>query len=49
MKVEQNLGTLQPGKWADLVVLKANPLDDIRNTRQLDSIFIAGRRLAGVP
>jgi imidazolonepropionase-like amidohydrolase len=49
MKLEQNLGTLQPGKWADLVVLKANPLDDIRNTRQLDSIFIAGRRLADVP
>src|SRR5262245_19302962 len=49
MKLDQNLGTLQPGKWADLVVLKANPLDDIRNTRQLDSIFIAGRRLADVP
>jgi len=49
MKLDQNLGTLQPGKWADLVVLKANPLDAIRNTRQLDSIFISGRRLADVP
>ena len=40
-----DLGTLEPGKWADLVVLNANPLDDITNTRQIDSVWIAGRRL----
>ena len=39
------LGTLEPGKWADLVVLNANPLDDITNTRQIDSVWVAGRRL----
>lgn len=39
------LGTLAPGKWADLLVLNANPLTDIRNTRQIDSVWIAGRRL----
>ena len=39
------LGTLESGKWADLVVLDANPLDDIANTRQIDSVWIAGRRL----
>jgi imidazolonepropionase-like amidohydrolase len=49
MKLDQHLGTLQPGKWADLVVLKANPLDDVRHTRQIDSIWIAGRRLPDVP
>ena len=27
-----DLGTLQRGKWADLIVLDKNPLDDIRNT-----------------
>ena len=42
----EDLGTLEPGKWADLVVLNANPLDDIANTRQIDSVWIAGRRLA---
>ncbi len=40
------LGTLEPGKWADLVVLNANPLADIKNTRQIDSVWVAGRRLA---
>jgi imidazolonepropionase-like amidohydrolase len=43
------IGTLEPGKWADLIVLRASPLDDIRNTRQIDSIWIAGRRLTAVP
>jgi imidazolonepropionase-like amidohydrolase len=47
MKLDRHLGTLEPGKFADLVVLSANPLDDIRHTRRLDSIWIAGRRLMG--
>ncbi len=32
------VGTLQPGRWADLVVLNANPLNDIRNTEKIDSL-----------
>jgi len=48
MKLEQ-AGTLEPGKWADLVVLNANPLADIRNTREIHSVWIAGRRLADAP
>ena len=39
------LGTLELGKWAELVVLDANPLDDITNTRQIDSVWIAGQQL----
>jgi imidazolonepropionase-like amidohydrolase len=38
------LGTIQAGAFADLVVLTANPLDDIRNTRRIDSVWIGGRR-----
>jgi imidazolonepropionase-like amidohydrolase len=45
MKLDQHLGTLQPGKWADFIVLSANPIADIRNTRKIESIWIAGRRL----
>jgi imidazolonepropionase-like amidohydrolase len=45
LKLEQQLGTLQAGRWADFVVLGANPLTDIRNTRQIDSVWMAGRRL----
>lgn len=41
-----NVGLIAVGKEADLVVLNANPLDNIRNTRQIDSVYIAGRRLA---
>jgi imidazolonepropionase-like amidohydrolase len=45
MKLDQELGTIQPGKRADLLVLNANPLSDIKNTRQIHSVWIAGRRL----
>jgi len=45
IKLDQQLGTLQAGKWADFIVLSANPLTDIRNTRQIDSVWISGRRL----
>jgi imidazolonepropionase-like amidohydrolase len=35
-------GTLAAGKRADLLVLDANPLDDIRNTRRIAKLYIAG-------
>jgi imidazolonepropionase-like amidohydrolase len=35
-------GTLAPGKRADLLVLDANPLDDIRNTRRIAKFYLAG-------
>ena len=44
--IQQQLGTIAAGKQADLLVLNANPLNDIRNTRQIHSVWIAGRRLA---
>jgi len=40
-----HLGTLTVGKAADLLVLDANPLQDIRNLRQINSVWIAGRRM----
>jgi len=41
----KDLGTLEKGKWADMVVLAANPLDNIRNTRSIESVWIAGNRV----
>ncbi len=37
------MGTLEVGKVADIVVLDANPLEDIRNTRKIDSVVMRGR------
>jgi imidazolonepropionase-like amidohydrolase len=37
-----NAGSLAPGKSADFLVLDANPLDDIRNTRRIAKIYIKG-------
>jgi imidazolonepropionase-like amidohydrolase len=42
---EKNLGTLEQGKWADLLVLGADPLADIRNSRQIDAVYIAGNKV----
>ena len=38
----EDVGTLAEGKSADFVVLTANPLDDIRNTRQIASVYLRG-------
>ncbi len=46
MKLDGKLGTIQAGKKADLLVLNGNPLSDIRNTRQISSVWIDGRQLA---
>jgi len=35
-------GTLQPGMSADFIVLDANPLDDITNTRRISAVILRG-------
>src|SRR4030095_4513469 len=45
LKMDDRLGTLAAGKWGDCLVLSANPLDDIKNTRKIDSVWIAGNRV----
>ena len=37
-----DLGTLAVGKTASFIVLDANPLDDIRNTRQISVVYLRG-------
>ena len=42
---EKDLGTVEKGKIADLVLLDANPLEDIGNSRKIDAVVVGGRLL----
>ena len=35
-------GTIEAGKYADLVLLDGNPLEDIRNTRKIRAVVVRG-------
>ena len=41
------LGSIETDKYADLVVLDANPLDDIRNTNTISMVMKNGRLYDG--
>lgn len=43
MEAVDSLGTVETGKVADLVLLSANPLDDIANTRRIEAVVTRGR------
>lgn len=45
LHLDRQLGSVETGKEADLVLLAANPLDDIRNTRSIEAVFLKGRYL----
>ncbi|MEP7273881.1 MAG: amidohydrolase family protein, partial [Acidobacteriota bacterium] len=40
-----SLGTVEKGKLADLVLLSANPLIDVANTRKIDAVVVRGQLL----
>lgn len=43
LQMEDSLGSVEPGKIADLVLLRDNPLKDIRNTRNINLVVARGR------
>jgi len=46
LDMSATLGTIEKGKVADLLLLDANPLDDIRNTRKIAGVIANGRYLS---
>ncbi len=47
MRVE-GIGAITKGAWADFIVLERDPLKDIRNTRSIASVWIAGNQVRGI-
>src|SRR5206468_7897219 len=44
-KLDRDLGTLEANKWADFVVLDADPLANVSNARQIADVYVAGNRV----
>lgn len=44
-KLDDKLGTLQPGKDADLIVVDGNPVEDLKALERVEMTFVAGKRL----
>ena len=40
--IEDELGSIEEGKWADLIILDSNPMDDIRNTKEIHTVIRHG-------
>ena len=40
---QDRVGTIEVGKWADMILLNADPLQDIHNTQKIDNIVFQGK------
>ncbi len=47
-KLDNRLGTLEPGKDADVLVIDGNPLDDLDALERIQTVFIAGKKMLAV-
>ncbi len=42
-----DIGTLEPGRRADFVILRANPLEDVANLREISGVWVGGAEVEG--
>ena len=45
LRISARLGTLRPGRFADFVVLRRNPLDDISAVAEVEAVYLGGKRV----
>lgn len=43
LKIDKDIGTVETGKKANLLILNANPIENINNTRQIDGVILRGK------
>lgn len=44
----EDVGTIEPGHWADLILLAADPLEGVENLRTIESVWVAGNEVPSV-
>ncbi|WP_425639608.1 amidohydrolase family protein [Algoriphagus yeomjeoni] len=42
-RIDERAGSLSPGKWGDLMIIKGNPIEDINRTRSVHTVVKAGK------
>lgn len=46
LEIEDRAGTNEEGKYADLILLDGNPLEDIGNVQNIEGVFLQGKWLS---